>query len=271
MDRENQMHHEAEPKMLLDQDGVACVQAGPVVTVTMNRPEVRNAMRPSTWAALAEVGTLIDDDVRVVVIRGAGNDFSSGLDRRLLTGETVGTDAPLTDLFSVSEVEFERTVATYQEGFVWLRESRFISIAAVQGNCIGAGFQLALACDIRVATDDVRFCMREPALGLVPDLTGTAHLVRAVGYARALEWTASARFVAAEEALGNGLISALVPSEDLDQAVAEMVAGLTAHSHGAVSATKALMLEGVDRPFDDQRAAERVAQFHRFAAVAAGS
>lgn len=263
------MHQETEPTTLLAKDGVTCLRSGPLVRVTLDRPEVRNAMRPSTWAALAAVGALIDDDVRVVVLRGAGGDFSSGLDRRLLTGETVGEDAPLTDLFSMSQAEFDQAVATYQEGFVWLRDPRFISIAAVQGHSIGAGFQLALACDIRIATDDVRFCMREPALGLVPDLTGTPHLLRAVGYARALEWTASARFIEGQEALASGLISALVPNDSLDDAVATLVSSLTASSHGAVSATKALILGAVDRTFEDQRTAERGAQFHRFAALAA--
>ena len=265
------MHQEVAPRSFLEEGGITCVRTGSLVTVTMNRPEVRNAMRPSTWAALAAVGTLIDDTVRVVVLRGAGDDFSSGLDRRLLTGENVGEDAPLTELFSLSQPEFDRAVATYQEGFVWLRDPRFVSIAAVHGHSIGAGFQLALACDLRIASDDVRFCMREPALGLVPDLSGTAHLVRAVGYARALEWTASSRFVEAEEAFASGLVSSLVPRSSLDDAVADLVAGLTAHPHGAVSATKALMLGAVDRAFEEQRVDERIAQFHRFAELAPGS
>lgn len=262
------MQQEKAPTTLLERSGVTCVRTGPLVTVTLNRPEVRNAMRPSTWAALATVGALMDDSVRVVVLRGAGDDFSSGLDRRLLTGETVGEDAPLTELFAMTQEAFDRTVATYQEGFVWLRDPRFVTVAAVQGHSIGAGFQLALACDIRIATEDARFCMREPALGLVPDLTGTAHLVRAVGYSRALEWTASARMIEGGEALASGLVSALVPSGDLDAAVADLVAGLTGPPHEAVAATKELVLAAVDRAFEDQRVAERTAQYHRFAALA---
>lgn len=255
--------------LTLHKGGVTCAQDGAVVTVTMNRPELRNAMRPSTWAAMAAVGTSIGDDVRVVVVRGAGEAFSAGLDRRLFAGEPIGDDAPLTDLFAASREEFDRAVATYQEGFSWLRDPRFISIAAVQGFAIGAGFQLALACDIRIATDDAKFSMREPALGIVPDLTGTKHLVEAVGYSRALEWTASARFVDAEEALATGLVNRVVPRDMLDQAIAEMVDGLTAHPHGAVTATKSLLLEAVERSFEEQRAREREAQFHRFAALAA--
>ena len=76
-----------------------------------------------------------------------------------------------------------------------------MSIAAVQGHAIGAGFQLALACDLRVVADDVQFAMRETSLGLVPDLTGTHPLVGLVGYARALEICVTGRFVHAEEAV----------------------------------------------------------------------
>lgn len=255
---------------MLEQGGVTRTQDGAVVTVTMNRPELRNAMRPSTWAALAAVGASIDDDVRVVVVRGAGEAFSAGLDRRLFAGESVGDDAPLTDLFRASREEFDRAVTTFQEGFTWLRDPRFLSIAAVQGYAIGAGFQLALACDIRIATEDAQFSMREPALGIVPDLTGTKHLLEAVGYARALEWTASARFVDANEALASGLVNRVVSRAQVDLAVKEMVDGLTAHPHGAVTATKSLLLGAVERSFDEQRAREREAQYHRFAALADG-
>ncbi|WP_369227906.1 enoyl-CoA hydratase/isomerase family protein [Streptomyces sp. R39] len=253
----------------LEKGGLTCTQEGAVVTVTMNRPEIRNAMRPSTWAALAAVGASIDDDVRVVVVRGAGETFSSGLDRRSFAGEPIGEDPPITDLFAASQEEFDRTAATYQEGFSWLRDPRFVSIAAVQGHALGAGFQLALACDIRIAADDVKFSMREPALGLVPDLTGTKHLVEAIGYSRALEWTASARFVEANEALASGLVNRVVSRDLLDVAIAEMADGLTAHSHGAVTAIKSLLLDAAERSFEEQCAREREAQFHRFAAVAA--
>jgi enoyl-CoA hydratase/carnithine racemase len=264
------MNQVVTPKVLLDEHGVTCVQTGPVVEVTLNRPEVRNAMRPSTWTTLAAVGQSIGQDVRAVVVRGAGESFCAGIDLRLVAGDAVGDDAPLSALFEASQVEFDRLVAAYQEGFVWLRDPRFISVAAVQGHCMGAGFQFALACDVRVASDDAKFCMREAALGLVPDLTGTKHLVDAVGYSRALEWTASARFVEAEEALASGVVNKVVPRADLDSAVGEIVSALTAHPHDAVSATKSLLQGAVERTFDDQRAAERIAQFHRFAALAAG-
>jgi enoyl-CoA hydratase/carnithine racemase len=253
-----------------DRGGIICSQDGQVLTVNLDRPEVLNAMRASTWTALASIGAGVGDDVRAVVIRGAGETFSAGVDRRLLAGEQVGDDPPLTGLADLSFADFDRTVTEYQDGFAWLRNPRLVSIAAVQGYAIGAGFQLALACDIRIAANDAKFSMREPALGLVPDLTGTKNLVTAVGYARALEWTASGRFVDADEALATGLVSRVVDREGLDAAVEEMVRAVTAHPHGAVTATKSLLLGATERGFDEQRTREREEQFHRFAALTSG-
>ena len=105
------------------------------------------------------------------------------------------------------------TIDAYQRGFTFLRDPRFVSIAAVQGYAIGAGFQLALSCDLRVVTEDAQFCMKESALGLVPDLTGTKPLVECVGYARALEICATARMVGAAEAVDIGLALAAVPAD----------------------------------------------------------
>ena len=255
------MNQQAQQRRLLTEAGVTCVQSDSVVTVTLDRPELRNAMRPSTWAALATVGSLLGDDVRVVVLRGAGKAFSAGIDTRLLAGDP---DLEPFPVLGASAEEFDRLVAEYQDGFRWLRDPRFISVAAAHGYCLGAGFQLALACDIRIAADTAQFSMREPAFGLIPDLTGSKNLVDAVGYSRALEWTASARLIDAAEALRTGLVNEVVTEASLDHAVSEMVAKLTAHPHGAVTATKALFLGAAERTFDEQRTAERLAQFGRF-------
>jgi len=139
-----------------------------------------------------------------------------------------------------------------------------VSIAQVHGYAIGAGFQLALSCDLRVVADDVQFCMKESALGLVPDLTGTKPLVESVGYARALEICATARMVGAEESVDIGLALAAVPAAELDATVADLVAALTAPMAGAVRETKALLQGAADRSLDDQRRLEREAQTRRF-------
>src|SRR5215216_137937 len=199
----------------LAQARLALALDGAVATITLRCPERRNSQTPSMWHALAAIGAHLPDDVRVVVVKGAGASFSAGLDVGLLTpGGVPGEDA-VADLMHRDEQEVIDTIDGYQQGFTWLRDPRFVSIAQVHGHAIGAGFQLALACDLRVVADDVRFCMKEPALGLVPDLTGTRPLVEIVGYSRALEICATARHVLADEARELGLATAVVPVEDL--------------------------------------------------------
>jgi enoyl-CoA hydratase/carnithine racemase len=161
------------------------------------------------------------------------------------------------------------TIDEFQQGFTWLRDPRFVSIAVVQGHAVGAGFQLALSCDLRLLGDDAQLCMKEPALGLVPDLTGTQPLVAGVGYARALEICATARTVGAAEALEIGLATVVCPVAELDATLADLVAAVTAPMAGAVRETKALLLAATERTLDEQRQYEREAQIRRFRELAA--
>jgi enoyl-CoA hydratase/carnithine racemase len=238
------------------------------VTVTLDRPESRNSQTPAMWRALAAIGAELSDDVRVVVVRGEGPAFSAGLDRSMLDPSTSGEET-VAGLLAQDDAAISATIDDFQRGFTWLRDPRFVSIAAVQGYAIGAGFQLALACDLRVLADDAQLCMKEPALGLVPDLTGTKPLVECVGYARALEICATARMVGAAEAVDIGLALTAVPAAELDGTVADLVAALTAALPGAVRETKALLLGAASRELDDQRRLEREAQVRRFRELAA--
>jgi enoyl-CoA hydratase/carnithine racemase len=249
----------------LGEAGLRYDVSGAVATVTLDRPEVRNAQTPRMWRALAAIGDALPDDVRVVVLRGAGQSFSAGLDRAMLdpAGAAEGVESVVAMLPRPDD-EISETIDAYQRGFTWLRDPRFVSVAVVQGHAIGAGFQLALSCDLRVVADDVGFCMKESALGLVPDLTGTKPLVESVGYARALEICATARTVGAAEALEIGLATVVCPVAELDAALADLVAALTAPLPGAVRETKALLLEASARTLDEQRRHEREAQIRRF-------
>jgi enoyl-CoA hydratase/carnithine racemase len=236
---------------------------GPVARVVLDRPEVRNAQTPAMWRALAEFGTTLPADVRVVVVSGEGPSFSAGLDRRLMMGEGVDGQEALLTLGAKPTDEVHELIAGFQAGFSWLRRPEIISIAAVQGHAIGAGFQLALACDLRVVTPDVRFSMRETALGLVPDLGGTQPLVQLVGYSRALELCATTRWVEADEAKELGLANIVVPPEDLAGTVKDLTEALLSPLPGAIRETKALLLGAADRSYQDQLKAERGAQERR--------
>jgi enoyl-CoA hydratase/carnithine racemase len=185
-----------------------------------------------------------------VVVRGQGPSFSAGLDREqfgLL--EELGRDP-----------EAERRIAGFQDAFTWLSAPDLVSIAAVQGHAIGAGFQLALACDLRIAAEGTVFAMKETSLGIVPDLTGTHPLVTAVGLPRALEWCLTGRFVDAQEAFAAGLLNAVVPADALDDAVGGLVAGVLASPRAAVVETKVLLQGAGRRTPQEQWKAEAQAQ-----------
>lgn len=241
---------------------------GPVATITLDRPAVRNAQTPAMWLALAEIGRTLPDDVKVVVVSGEGETFSAGLDRAMLDPATAGEESVI-GLLSLSDTEASARIEEFQRGFTWLRDPRFVSIARVRGYAIGAGFQLALSCDLRVVADDAKFSMKESALGLVPDLTGTKPLVEHVGYSRALEICATARVVEADEAVRIGLATSAHPADELDTAVADLVAALVAPMPDVVRETKTLLQGAADRDLDEQRRLEREAQVRRFRAVAA--
>ncbi len=254
----------------VDVDGrVRTSREGAVLTVTLDRPEQLNAQTPATWAALAAVGASLDDDVRVVVVRGEGRSFSAGLDRSLFSADP-STAGGLGQLGSMPAEETQERIRGYQAGFRWLRSPGIVSVAAVQGHAIGAGAQLALACDLRVMTEDASLRLPEATLGLVPDLTGTSTLAELVGYARALELCVTGRPVPAAEALAWGLANAVVPAAELDAAVAGLVAAITAPPAGAVRETAALVRSAVRNDPEAQDAAERAAQARRLAALAQG-
>src|SRR4029078_2301566 len=127
------------------------------------------------------------------------------IDIGLLSPDGVDGEESVLDMLQRGDEHVAETIDGYQQGVVWLCDPWFVSVAQVHGYAIGAGFQLALACDLRVAADDVKFCMKDPALGLVPDLAGTKPLVDLVGYSRALEICATARYVDGDEARELGI------------------------------------------------------------------
>jgi enoyl-CoA hydratase/carnithine racemase len=234
---------------------------GATATVTLCRPERRNAQSPALWRALAAVGRTLPGTVRVVLLRAEGVSFSAGLDRAAFTPEGIPGERSLIDLAKGDEGD--SVIAGYQEAFTWWRRPDLVSIAAVQGHAVGAGFQLALGCDLRVCAEDAQFAMRETSLGLVPDLAGTKPLVDLVGPARALEICGTGRWVGADEAVRIGLASVAVPAADLDAAAADLAAALLAAPRDALVETKALLQGAAARSHEEQQAAERAAQLRR--------
>ncbi|WIM98255.1 enoyl-CoA hydratase/isomerase family protein [Actinoplanes oblitus] len=245
-----------------DEVGVRYEQAGPVATVTLCRPDVLNAQTPAMWAELGDISRKLPGDVRVVIVRAEGRAFSAGLDLSVARGDG---DSSLARLAQLSAAETADRIAGFQAAFTWLRSPSIVSIAAVQGHAIGAGFQLALNCDMRVLADDARFSMAEVTLGLVPDLGGTKRLTELVGPSRALEICVTGRRIPADEADRLGLATAVVPRAELDAAVADLTAAILAGDPGAVAEIKGLLAGALGRSYPDQDRAEREAQTRRLA------
>lgn len=246
-----------------DKDNVRIERDDTVVRVTLANAASRNAQTPATWRRLASVPSLLTPDIRAVVLSGEGPSFSAGLDRRMLTPDGVPGEESLLSLAGMEPLAIDDFIRQAQAAFAWWRQVPQVSIALVQGHAIGAGFQLALACDMMLVADDAKLAMRETSLGLVPDLGGTAPLVSRVGYSRALEICARGRFVEADEAVRLGIALDRVPIESWDAYVADLLSPILAAMPAAVSALKHL-LDGADVS-DDQRGRERTAQALRLA------
>jgi enoyl-CoA hydratase/carnithine racemase len=209
------------------------------------------------WRGLAAVRHCLPEGTRVVVVRGDGPSFSAGIDLRLFTVAGVPGEEGIP---SPAAAGFEDWIATCQAGFTWLHDPDIVTVAAVHGHAIGAGFQLALACDLRVLAGDAQLCMKEAALGLVPDLAGTKPLVDLVGLPRALELCLTARTVRAEEAARIGLAELVVPAGDLDAAVSDLVSALLSTEPAVARSVKGLLAGAPGRTLAEQAAAERRTQ-----------
>lgn len=246
---------------LLQRGRVRLEQREHVLRVVLDRPESRNAQTPSTWEALAAIGAAVEsagEGLSAIIVSGTGLSFSAGLDRRMFTPDGIPGEVSLLALAKADDDALDQGIAAAQAAFAWWREAAPITIAAVQGHAIGAGFQLALACDLLLAAPDAQFAMRETSYGLVPDLGGTWPLVRAVGYPRALEICATGRLVSAEEGYRLGFVTRVV--DDLVTEVDAFVSVLEQAPPGAVRELAPLLRAADVSTPREQRAAERAAQ-----------
>ena len=196
--------------------------------VVLRRPDVLNAMNIAVFEGLASAADELAgmDDLRVVVVSGEGRSFSSGIDTSSF-GEVAGSP--------------EEAIARAQAGFRKLAALPIPTIASVRGHALGAGLQLALACDLRVVTRDASLGLLEARYGLVPDLGGTQRLPRLVGPARAKKMIWLAERVDGEEAGRIGLAELVVEDSELDKQVDELATGIAAAPPLAVREVKRLI------------------------------
>ena len=206
---------------------------GDVVRITLNRPEVRNAQTPQMWDYLAEIGESLPQEVRFVILRGEGVDFSAGLDRGVFADTS--SDGMIAEL----QRDPDAFIVQAQRAFrVWTQIPQIV-IAAVQGNVIGAGFQLALASDLLIAEPDARFALRETSIGLVPDLGGTGALIDAIGYRRTFALCATGDFLSAEQARDAGIVDEI--TSDLAATIEQRLSRLREVDAGSLTDLKRLL------------------------------
>ncbi len=207
-------------------------RSGPLATLWLDRPDKRNAldgaMMKELSAALDEIGG--DRGVRVVVLRGRGPVFSSGIDHSLLLEVFGATQkSPFLHLHHQLQDVFHRIGRLHQP-----------VIAALHGACVGMALELALAVDIRIATEDCVLGLPEIAFGLVPDVGGTTRLVRAVGEPRARELILTGRMLRARTAERYGLVHDVVAGDALEARIASRVEQIATHPETAVALAKSL-------------------------------
>jgi enoyl-CoA hydratase/carnithine racemase len=196
---------------------------GDIGTLTLSRPAKRNAQNPLMWEELAQVGSDLrsDETLRCLVVKGEGSTFSAGIDL------VEGMAGMLADRAERTDDEDTLAVALAAAGtFNWIPELGCASVAAVRGHAIGAGLQLALACDFRIFAEGTKVGLTETRYGLLPDMGATVRLPRIVGESRARELILLGEVIDAAEAFRIGLANRVVTDRDLDAAADELAGRL---------------------------------------------
>ncbi len=218
-----------------------------ILTVTINRPEVRNAMNVESWRQLraATDEARHDAEVGVVIVTGAGEkSFVAGADVNYLARRSM--------VDSLSG-EVQATLSG-------LEQLEKPVIAAVNGYALGGGCELAMACDIRIASENARFGQPEVGLGILPGGGGTQRLTRLVGVGRAKEMVFTGDLIDAREAERIGLVNRVVPQSELMPAAREMARKILAKGPLAIRLAKTVMNAGASVDLNTALMLERLGQ-----------
>ncbi|MFC2021767.1 enoyl-CoA hydratase/isomerase family protein [Chloroflexota bacterium] len=238
-----------EDLLLEKEDGIA--------TITLNVPEKLNAltrkMRMNLPLAVDEIAK--DDEVRVVIVTGAGRGFCSGADVAAMRERMSSGGA--TEVSRYSRLQ----VTGWPFADVFPRLDKPV-IAAINGPCVGAGFSLALSMDIRIASEAARFGAAQVARALVPDAGMTHFLPNAIGTSRALELMFTAEIIDAAEAEHLGIVSRVVPPDELMKVTRELATKIAKQAPIPVELTKKMvrrgLLDGLIRQLDLETYAQSI-------------
>jgi enoyl-CoA hydratase len=226
-------------------DVVLVLRDGPVVTLTLNRPDKLNALDATLLAALdARLGELVSDpSVRVAILTGAG-------DKAFAAGADIAAMQTLAPKEAKAFAEQGHRIGAKMEG------AAFPIIGAINGFALGGGCELALACDFLYASDRAKLGQPEVKLGVIPGFGGTQRLARRVGLGHARELCYTGRAIDAQEALRIGLVNAVVPHAELMAKVLEVAKSVVAMGPRAIAECKRVLLQGADMPLPAANALE---------------
>ncbi len=216
---------------------------GDVGIIALDRPQKGNAQNDDMWAELPRaLETLQDMGARAIVLRGQGRHFCTGIDLATLGGGlTSGAGAGNCE--GRSRLQFMSSLKVLQEAMTSFERSNLPIIAAVHGACIGAGIDLITACDIRLATADARFCVKEVDLGLAADMGVLARLPGIVGDGIARDLALTGRTFTGTDAHRYNLVSQTYPTvEELFQGALDLAKNLAGKSPLALTGTKRMLL-----------------------------
>jgi enoyl-CoA hydratase len=215
-----------------------------VATLTINRPTVLNALNAQVLMEMTDY--LNSDDtqnLRALVITGAG-------DKAFVAGADI---ASMANLSAVEALQFSRLGQDLTSS---LEAQPFLTIARVQGYALGGGCELALACDLVVASENALFGQPEVDLGLIPGFGGTQRLARRVGLPLAMEMLCAGRKISGKEALTYGLASTVVDAAELDAALAKIIKNIRKAAPLAIAETKKLARASLEQPLHAGLSAE---------------
>ena len=243
--------------IVYEMESLLVSRANSIVTVTINQPKKKNAVNPPMWDGLAEIFREIASNAedRVVVVTGAGDDFCSGAD---LSGRGEAASAAE----GVARPNHLAAMRRVNAACIALQNLPQPTIAKVRGVAVGAGCNLALGCDLVVASQSARFSEIFARRGLSLDFGGSWILPRRVGMHRAKELAFFAEIVSASEAAEMGLVNRVLPDDELDEFVGQWARKLAAGPPIALAQTKRLLNNALnvtlEQALDDEAAAQTV-------------
>ncbi len=223
-----------------------CKKEQSILTVELNRPDKLNAFNEMMFRDVARIAEIVssDSEIRIVVFKGRGRAFSSGADLTEISG----------GITEIDDHTMEQHIRAAQQVMDQVEAISQPTIAAIHGPAVGAGFQLALACDFRIAVQGIKMGLSDVKIGIIPALGATTRLPELIGLAKSKELIMGGNLITSEDAYQMGLLTQLVEVEAFDESVYHLAQNLSRNAPLALSTAKQLL--NSEAPLDRAAAAQ---------------